>query len=163
MQTIKVNLYEFKELSEDIQRKVLDHHRYRDVDGNWWDNVWYDARETAKIDITAHDTYYKTINGKFLNGAYVTAETIKENHGETTETYKTAVLFLAEYSKLNPDDDDGLEELENKFLKGILKCYLEILQSEYDYLISDPAVIDSLESAEKVFLIDGTEWKHATE
>lgn len=39
MKKIEIKAYTSDELSKDVQKKVLDEHRYIDVDGNWFDPV----------------------------------------------------------------------------------------------------------------------------
>jgi hypothetical protein len=37
--TKKIKAYKFDELPEDVQEKVLDKHRYINVEHNWWDGI----------------------------------------------------------------------------------------------------------------------------
>ncbi len=158
MKTITITLYEFHELSDDAKEKARDWYRQFALDHEWWDSTYDDAKnvglkiESFDLDRNRHAA------GKFLASAEETAHTIEKEHGESCETYKTAKQYLADRDKLVESaerDENGelvdeyaldcaLDDLDAEFLKSLLEDYSIILQHEYEYLLSDEAVDESI-------------------
>lgn len=86
------------------------------------------------------------------------AEKIKSEHGETTETRKTAESFLEVRDDLIdswPVDENGdkenireldekLDKIEAEFLHDILEDYSIMLQHEMEYLSSNEIIEESI-------------------
>ena len=163
MKTIEVNLYKFSELSEEAQQKVIEKFYDINVDYDWWEYDYEDAENIGLI-LTGFDldrgSYCK---GHFKWDALECANAIITNHGETCETYKTALEFLknrdglvSKYSdKVNTevvaedneyDFDQECDELEAEFLKDMLNAYKSILRDEYEYRVSREAIIETIEA-----------------
>ena len=51
MRTISVDLFLFDELSEDVQKKVIDKHRDINVDHDWWDFTYDTFKEDCIFDV----------------------------------------------------------------------------------------------------------------
>ena len=49
MREITVKAYKFDELSEAAQERALNEFRYIDVDGDWYENVYYPIRTAGKL------------------------------------------------------------------------------------------------------------------
>lgn len=49
MKTIEINLYSFDELSQDAQEKVIDKNYDINIDHEWWDSTYEDAKSIGKI------------------------------------------------------------------------------------------------------------------
>jgi hypothetical protein len=161
----KIDLYEFAELTPDIQQHVLNTLYDINVDYNWWDSTYEDAANIG-LKITGFDLVLGSYcKGSFINTAIECAENIIEEHGEQCETYKTALKYLAnlievreKYKNTGEDDWDEESELENtedEFLNDLLEDYRIILQHEYDYLTSKEAIIEIITANEYLFTIDG--------
>lgn len=150
MRTITKNIYSFNELSEDAKGKAVDKLFDINVDYNWWDFTYDDAKNIG-LKITSFDIE-RYCEGKFISGAYESAQAIIKNHSETCQTYKTAKSFLSEYKDTQEDD---IEELEDDFLKSLLEDYRIILMHEYEYLTSSEAIIEAIQSNEYEFDEDG--------
>ncbi len=152
MKTIEIKLYEFKELGKKIQEKVIENLRDINVEHKWYDFTYEDA-ETIGLKITAFNIDYSPwAKGEFIIDHIEVAEKIFENHGKNCDTYKIAEQFKEAYYL--PDANVELEQMS--FLKSILNCYAKMLQSEYEQLTSDEAVIESIEANEYTFEQDGT-------
>lgn len=153
IETTTRTLYKFEELSKEAKEKAIESLYDLNVDHEWWDSV-YDDAENIGLKITSFDIDHHEIEGKFINTAIFTAEAIKKNHGESCETYKTAMEYFSEREKVinaererlisngenlsefNPNEV-GMDEVDAKFLKSLLEDYLIMLRNEYDYLTSE--------------------------
>ena len=135
MRIKEIKVYKFNELSESVQNKVLENLSDINIDQDWWEVTYEDAGQIG-LDITEFDIYHRMIHGKFLLDAETTANNIKENHGEATETYKTAVQYLDSLKMLkdsleNEDDNFDTEDIDREFLHTLLQDYLLILSKEF--------------------------------
>jgi hypothetical protein len=68
---------------------------------------------------------------------------ILKDHGPDCETTKTAKEFLVE---LSADDLCGgdIDDIETDFLHSLLEDYSIMLQNEYEYLLSDECVDETI-------------------
>lgn len=172
MKTVQVNIYKFSELSETAKQKAIEKHSDINVDYQWWECTYEDAKNIG-LKITGFDLdradYCK---GEFIETPTYIANKIMTEHGEHCETYKTAVNFLAEYVNLAERYSDGIktdivteeneyefdseaDELETEFLSSLLEDYKTILKHEYEYLTSEEAIIETIEANEYEFTEDG--------
>lgn len=161
MRTISISIYKFDELSKEAQEKAIEKLWDINVYGHpWWQFVYEDA-EMIGLKITDFDEH--ECNGRFIEGAEETALLIKENHGHSCKTYKTAAEYLKKRaieivrSKLKGEEpEECLEELDNEFLCLLLEDYRIILKNEYEHLISRESVIETILANEYEFTEDGT-------
>ena len=159
MKTICTTVYSFDELSEAAQRKAISNQYDCNVDYEWWDCTYDDAKENSGLKITGFDTGRGSyVSGEFTEDACASAYLILENHGETCETHKTASQFIEDRDKLvnsAPKDENGdfedeceldsdLDDLENEYLKDLCGDYLSILRKEYEYLTSEEAIKETI-------------------
>jgi len=172
MKTIEINLYQFSELSEYAKQKAISNLSDINVDSDWWLNTYDDAKE-INLKITSFDIDRGSyVNAQFMQSAYDTANLIILNHGESCETYKTAQTFIQSWNNLVSKYSDGInknvvaeeneyefdneaDDLESDFLKSISEDYRIILSNEFDYLTSETAIIETIESNEYYFTEDG--------
>lgn len=166
MKTIEIQLYKFDELSEDSQQTAIDKNRDINVDCEWWDGTYEDAKNVG-IDIGSFECY-RYCNATIMDTEQ-TAHDIMKEHGETCATYKTAATYLKERDQLIadwPQDENGdyisedsldieLDRLGEDFDSSIREDYRMILDREYEYLCSNEAVKESLISNEYDFTEDG--------
>lgn len=164
-----INIYSFSELDENIQGKAIEKLYDINVNYEWWESTYDDAKEIG-LKITGfdidRDNYCK---GAFTNDACYTANKILESHGNTCETYKDAEEFLKVRDELintAPKDENGafedetdldrsLDNLENCFLHTLLEDYRIILSNEYEYLTSKEAILETIEANEYEFDEEG--------
>jgi len=162
MRTIRTKVYLFSELSKEAQEKAIEWGYDLNVSHEWWDGIYEDA-ETIGLKITGFDIDRANYcEGNIIGTHEETAMLIKENHGETCKTYTVADTFLAllgTIEKQYKDDEAGrnsvTEEAEEQFLKALLTCYLAMLNENYEYLTSKPAIIEAIEANEYEFTADG--------
>ena len=139
----KVYILTFDELSDEAKAKALENLADINVDHEWWD---FTADEIERLggklesfEVGYHRHCHITSNDW---GAF--SASIVENHGEQTDTYKTAKLFL----------DNKIDEED--FVQAIREDYTILLNNEYDYLVSDKAIIETIESNGYEFCVDGS-------
>lgn len=152
----------------------MQHFNDINVDYNWWESTYADAAEIG-IEITSFDLDNRKCTGNFKSSLSESCEKVLANHGEQAETYKTAKGFLAEWAQLVAEHSDGVntdkvmegkesefdilaDELENQYVNCMLNDYLKLLQSDYDYLTSEAAIIESILSNEYEFTEGGKFW-----
>ena len=159
METITIDIYKVSELSGKVQTYVLD--KYRDVmtDYQWWDFLYEDARRLG-LEISAFDTYYKTISIEYTDDAEDTANNILSEWGEGTDMYLLASTFLQEYTKLvtaDEQDDDDIKYIQDEFLRELGEEFLSMLDKEYEWRTSDEAITEYLEDNQYMFTANGTQ------
>lgn len=153
-------VYKFNELSEEAQQKAIENLYDINVDHDWWEFTYEDAEQIG-IKITEFNidrgAYCK---GDFIESPLTVIKLIKENHGESCETYKTAL----QYEKLIlecPKDEEGepvegeLEVIEDDFRNSLLEDYRIMLEEEFEYMTSKKAIIETIEANNYDFTNEG--------
>lgn len=162
MRKIETFAYTFNELSAAGKEEAINNLRDINVDYDWWVDIYEDAK-IAGLKITSFGLDRdRNAKGEFTESAEECARLIMYCQGEDRGTFKTALNFLAERSELvkkysdgintdivaegNENDfDDECDDLEDDFLKSILKDYAIILQERSEYLQTDKLVIETIE------------------
>lgn len=175
MKTIKIQLYKFEELSEAAQKKAIQLNYEFNIYFEWWDNIYYDAKEVG-LKITCFDIDRgSNCSGEFIYSATECANYIIKQHGKNCDSYNTANEFLTDYNLLVEKYSDGInknivaedneynfdneaDELEEDFLKSLLEDYLSILRNEYEYLTSEEAIKEALIANEYDFTKNGNKY-----
>lgn len=156
-----IEIFTFDELSPEAQAKAIEKLSDINVTFDWWDSVYQDAKDIG-LKITGFDAANNS-TGELLLSASEVAQNILNNHGKVCDTYKAAEYFLSvwqpvfnEYmEKQSTELKNRLMEIENDFLKSILKCYKISLSKEYDYLISEESIKETIIANEYEFTADG--------
>ena len=142
------------ELSASAKDHAREHWRDGQLDMDWFDEVYEDAANVG-LKITGFDLGRgQEIDLKFEDCFQDVAEKILKEHGETCETYQVALTFLATYVLLSEEQKDDIDQwgeisscdFVGVFSKSIRKAYLDMLQTQYDYLQSDEACDQYLET-----------------
>lgn len=166
---IERKLYKFEELSEEGKEKAIEKLYDINIDYDWWDSVYEDAKNIGlKIEEFDIDrgAYCK---GKFIESAEECAHKIIDDHGESCETYKTAEEYLKQrdimVNTAEKDEngelideyelDNELDDLDREFLKSLCEDYRIMLQHEYEYLTSEEAIKETIEANEYEFTENG--------
>lgn len=170
MRTITKELYKFEELSPEVQQKVIDDNRDWNVNYDWWQFAYEVIEETWKERGLGTDDHKKG-NGPFYfsldrswnfhaTGVYVDdynklfkALNIHETSDMAENIYHN-VSFTVQYyggnsakTLVNSDYlDDESEKIVQNFIDALCEDSLDYLQKEYDYLTSDKAIRESIES-----------------
>ena len=159
METITLNIYKVSELSGKAQTYVLDKYREVMTDYQWWDFIYEDAQRLG-LEISAFDTYYKTISIEYTDDAEDTANKIIYEYGQGPHLYLLASKFLEEYTKLvtaDEQDDDDIKYIQDEFLRELGEEFLSILDKEYEWRTSDEAITEYLEDNQYMFTANGTQ------
>jgi hypothetical protein len=166
MKTITIALYSFNELTEETQRKAISLLSDLNTPHGWWNNTYEDAKR-VNLKLTGFDFDRENYcNGDFITVAETTATLILKKHGQECDTFKTAKAFLNDYlpkkkkfEKENPGwyftHEDEACQLEEDFLKAILKDYLRILKKECEFLESKEQIIETINANDYLFFEDG--------
>jgi len=168
MKTKVITIYSFAELSEEGKQNALENLYDINVDHNWWEFTYDDAKRIG-LKITGFDLdRNRHATGELIWSAQEVAQNILNEHGENCETYRTAESFLnnftplfAEYLDENSEHFESYDreqeflELEDEFLNSLLEDYSMILQKEYEYLVSEEAIIEAINANEYEFTEDG--------
>ena len=158
MKTIIINLYEFKELSKEVQEKVIQDNWNINVEySNWWEGVYEDSQRIG-LKLTGFNLDYNTIEGEFLLSPIEVSQNIINEHGENCNTFKLSLDFQEQWQPIFNDymNEESanyesreleikMQSLEDNYLKSLLKEYLKMLNNEYEYLTTKEAIINSLD------------------
>lgn len=145
MKTITVNLYEFDELSEESQQKAIENLYDINVDYDWWDSTYDDAKN-VHLKITGFNLDRANYcNAEYIYSASDTKKAILENHGKNCETYKTVKKY---------DLRKGEDEAE-EMLKELSEDYKNILNEDYEYRTTREAIIETIKANEYTFEENG--------
>lgn len=163
MRTIRTKIYKFDELNDKAKQKVIDQHSDINVSYNWWEGVYDDAKEIGlkieEFDLDRADYCH----GNFILAANEVAQNIFNNHGEVCNTYKTAEKFMGEWQpvfneyiqKEGTQLEEKLMDIEKDFLTNLLEDYKKMLKEDYEYQISDEAIIETILANDYEFTADG--------
>lgn len=153
MKTLQINIYEFNELSDKAKKKARDWYREDALVHEWWDATYEDAANVGlRLNLFSVDpNRYAT--GEFVTNAIDCASAIIREHGKDCDTRKTVQAFLDD--TLTIADRSVFNDRCDAFLKAILNDYSLILQREYDYLLADNQVDESILANGYTFKEDG--------
>jgi hypothetical protein len=155
MKTIKINLYQFEELGEQAKEKAVEKLYDINVNHVWWDFVYDDAK-TIGCKIEGFDLgRAMSIDFKMLENSHDhidVANAIIQHHGQMCDTNKLASEFLDEIQQVEGDE---LEKVYDQFIDNLAFLFWEWLRNEFEYLTSDKAIIETIESNEYWFTEDG--------
>ncbi len=144
--------YQFDELSDDAKETARGWFRtdYPDYpDYEWWDSTYEDAERIGLV-ITSFDLGRgQKIAAELNPSARDSARAVIGEHGPTCPTYKTAVhhLYVRRHS--------GFDWSDESYLHDILEDYWIMLRDEYEYLLSDESVDESIRCNEYLFTVEG--------
>lgn len=172
MRIKETKVYPFDELSDDAKEKAIEGVIDINVNYEWWDCIFDDAKN-ALLELKSFDLDRRRhCTGNFIESAKDTAEKIIKEHGKKCETFQTATNYLKEHTELVEKYSDGkqldiviedneydfeneCDSLDDEFLKSILEDYSIMLQKEYEYLMSEEAIIETIKANEYEFTVDG--------
>lgn len=145
-------LYNFDELPDDIKKKAIEKLYDINVDHDWWDSTYDDAK-TIGLKITGFDTGRRNdITGKLIFPALDVVKNIIKEHGETCDTYKLAMKYLGVLQTHHDNEDEyQIEETSAEFEQSLKEEYLSILRKEMEYLQSEDAIKETIEANEYEF------------
>ena len=147
MKTIELKAYEFSELNDKAKEKVLQEYCSLNVDDDWWWEFCYEDFNTLGLKVNSFDIYRQTIDIEFKNDIKEFCNNIV-NSWNDTDMLNICNDYLANGNNTN-------KENESYYKKLIAEEVLTSLTNEYDYLISEEAVIERIEANEYYFNEEG--------
>jgi len=161
MKTIEINVYKFEELDKQTKEKVIDNNIYINVE----DTFWYDFIKEDFIRIGLEIRSFDLDRGSFaeihIEDFEQTSKNIINEFGDRVPIKQTAKNYLDEYNKIQAnfkEDEDierELEILDEKYQREFEIDTLSYLRDEYDYQISDEAIIETIEANDYNFTWNG--------
>lgn len=182
MKTISINLYSFSELSPEVQAKVLEKHRYTNTEFNDWHSFiledWvqklsglgfpeaeihfsdfysqgYGACFDSEIDLTKLATEAE----RFILEPFEVSFAIEKTSFANYYSHAKTRFIEWDYGQTITPEAEQLAKavcatIEKARLTYCKEIYKE-LQEQYEYLISDKAVEETIEANDWTFEIDG--------
>jgi len=172
MRIKETKVYRFAELSDEAKETAIERMADINVDYEWWDGEYEDAAQIG-LKITEFDLdRNRHCKGCFAEDAEDTANKIIAQHGASCTTHETATQYIKERAELVKKYSDGVntnivhedndfefdaecDELDAEFLKSILEDYSIILQKQYEHLMSETAILETIEANDYEFTVDG--------
>lgn len=173
MRIIETEVYAFDELSDDVKENAINNLREINVNYDWWYCTYetfielgisikhFDLGRKSEIDIDlyySHDEVARNIiytfgeNGLRANAEYFIEQRdklVKElGEGNEIDGYSVKEGNEEEF-------DERVETIEEFYFNGLERDILYWLRCEYEYLMSDEAIIDTIEANEYEFTKEG--------
>lgn len=164
MRTIEKTVYKFDELPEEGRQKAIENLHDINVDYQWWEYTFHDAERIGLVIKEFDIGRASYVNAEFKYTGKDCADKIIKEHGDMCDTHETAQWFLDEYSALqdkhkNDEDDyefdEAVEEIEEEFLKMLSENYRILLRNEFEYLMSEEAIVETIQANEYEFYENG--------
>src|SRR6056300_807985 len=147
IKTIEIYVYKFKELDKQTKEKVIDNYRYINVE----DTFWYDFIKEDFIRLGLEIRNFDLDRGSFaeihIEDFEETSKNIIEEFGDNLPIQKTAKNYIGEFNEIQAnfkEDEDierELEILDEKYQREYSTDILSSLREDYDYQVSDEAII----------------------
>ena len=158
MRVKETTVYQFDELNEQAKENARYWYRQGALDYDWW-GFTYDDAETIGLTITGFDLdRNRHATGQLTKSVKEVCQLIHANHGKACDTYLMATEYLSkvthvEQAESNDEEDheDEREEIEEQFEHALLEEYSIMLQHEYEYLMSDESVDETIRCNEYEF------------
>ena len=179
MREMNVMVYSFDELSEAAQERAINDLRHVDVDGDWYENVYYTVRAAGKlIGLDIDRIYFDPdlycifdAEYRYVRGA---VNAVRNEFPQGTKLYGIARdlqdlqkrHFYSLSCNVSSQRDTNSyqcfrfgEDYESDALGDILDNFAHwariLLRDEYEYLTSDEAIREMIEANEYEFTEDG--------
>lgn len=148
MQTHTITTYTFDELDDHAKEKARQWYREGELDYDWWDSTYEDA-ERVGLKITAFNLGRGQLcEGELTGSVNDSVQAILTEHGPACDTYKLAQDYYQRRHDGQPMDED-------EFRERLLGEYYVMLEREYEWLLSDESVDESIAANEYEFTTNG--------
>ncbi len=170
MRIAQMRVYQFDELSEEAKEKALQKLRDINVDYDWWELYYEGFREELReIGTEAEDFGFDLGRGAYLyinKGCFVDQRRFLKSagvdlrRGEAKDALQYGIELCTKHlgggDAYNYCDPNNLEDVNIcEYLKDVLRGFWKELRDAYDYLISDEAVVETIEANEYEFTEEG--------
>lgn len=160
MKTIEIKVYKFEELDKPTQEKVIDNYRYINVEHSTWYEWIKEDFNRLGLEIQEFDLNRNTATIE-IGDFQITSIKIIEEFGDSVLIKSTAKNYLDEYNKIesNFEDDEDcfieLEKLDEEYEKEYSEDILSYLRANYEWEISDEAIIEEIKANDYDFTTEG--------
>ena len=161
MKTIEINVYKFKELDKQTQRKVIENYRHINVDDFQWYDWIKDDFNRLGLEIQEFDLGRRNYAKIYIENFEDTSKNIIEEFGDSVLIKQTAKNYINEYEKIqaNFKEDEDIERevelLDEQYEKEYSEDILSYLRSNYDWETSDEAIYQTIEANDYDFTTNG--------
>ena len=165
MRTIEINVYKFEELDKQTKEKVINNYRYINVEDTFWYDFIQDEFNRLGLEIRSCDLDRGSFAEIHIEDFEDTSNNIIDEFGDNVPIQQTAKNYIDEYNKIQAnfkEDEDierELEILDEKYQREYSVDILSYLREEYDYQISDEAIIETIEANDYNFTWNGEIFK----
>jgi len=165
MKTIEINVYKFEELDKQTKEKVIDNNRYINVEDTFWYDWIQDDFNRLGLEIENFDISRGGYVNIYISNLEDTSKNIIKEFGDSVHIKQTAKSYIDEYNKIqaNFKNDEDIEReveiLDDQYIKRYSDNILSYLRDEYDYQISDEAIIETIEANDYNFTWNGEIFK----
>tara|TARA_Y100000004_G_scaffold47519_1_gene52262 strand:+ start:6011 stop:6505 length:495 start_codon:yes stop_codon:yes gene_type:complete len=161
MKTIEIKVYKFEELDKQTKEKVIDNYRYINVEDTFWYDFIKEDFNRLGLEIQAFDLDRGNYAKIYIDNFEDTSKNIIEEFGDSVPIKQTAKNYIDEYNKIQAnfkEDEDierELEILDEEYQKEYSDDILSYLRAEYEYQITDEAIIETIKANDYDFTTNG--------
>ena len=161
MRTIEIKVYKFEELDKQTQEKVIENYRYINVEDSSW--YYWIQEDFSRLGLEIQEFNLDRGNYAkiYIDNFEDTSKNIIEYFGDSVLIKQTAKNYLDEFNKIQAnfkEDEDierELEILDEEYEKEYSEDILSYLRANYEYEISDEAIIETIEANDYDFTTEG--------
>ena len=161
MRTIEIKVYKFEELDKQTKEKVINNYRYINVEHSTWYEWIKEDFSRLGLEIQEFDLDRGNYAKIYIDNFEDTSKNIIEYFGDSVLIKQTAKNYLDEFNKIQAnfkEDEDierELEILDEEYEKEYSEDILSYLRANYEYEISDEAIIETIEANDYDFTTEG--------
>ena len=161
MKTIEIKVYKFEELDKQTKEKVIDNYRYINVEDTFWYECIKDDFNRLGLEIRSFDLDRGSFAEIHIEDFEQTSLNIVNEFGDSVPIKQTAKNYIDEYNKIQAnykEDEDierELEILDEEYQKEYSEDILSYLRAEYEWEITDEAIINTIEANDYDFTTEG--------
>lgn len=161
MKTIEIKVYKFEELDKQTKEKVIENYRYINVEDTFWHYFIKEEFMRLGLEIRSFDLDRGSFAEIHIDNFEETSNNIIDEFGDNVPIQQTAKNYIDEYNKIQAnykEDEDierELEILDEEYQKEYSADILSYLREDYDYQVSDEAIIETIEANDYDFTTNG--------
>ena len=161
MKTIKIELYKYEELDKETREKVIENYRYINVEDTFWYDWIKEDFSRLGLEIQEFDLGRRNYVKIYIENFEDTSNNIIAEFGDSVAIKQTAKNYLKELEEIvsNYKEDEDIEReveiLDEEYQKEYSADILSYLHANYEWEISDEAIIEEMISNDYDFTIEG--------
>lgn len=161
MRTIEIKVYKFEELDKQTKEKVIENYRYINVEDTFWYECIKEDFSTLGLEIQEFDLGRGNYAKIYIDNFEDTSNNIIAEFGDSVPIKQTAKNYIDEFNKIQAnykEDEDIWREigmLDEEYQKEYSEDILSYLREDYDYQVSDEAIIEEMKANDYDFTTEG--------